>query len=64
MKPPSKEQLRAAASGVVAGAAYLAGIITGDQTLADVTTQQWLGLVVFLGGAYGVTYGRPARFKS
>lgn len=46
---------------VVCAAAYLVGILSGDQSLSDVTTVQWLGLVVFMGGAYGITYAVPKR---
>ena len=52
---------KALAAMVVCAAAYLVGILSGDQTLADVTTVQWLGLVVFMGGAYGLTYSTPKR---
>lgn len=53
--------LKALASAGVCAAAYLAGIVQGDDTLADVTTGQWLGLVVFVGAAYGITYAVPKR---
>ena len=49
-----------AAMGICA-AAYLVGILSGDQSLGDVTTVQWLGLAVFMGGAYGITYVTPKR---
>lgn len=50
---------KAVVSAIVCAAAYLVGILTGDQGFADVTTVQWLGLVVFVGAAYGFTYGTP-----
>lgn len=53
------EAAKAVASGVVAAAAYLFGVLSGDQTLADVTTVQWIGLVLFVGAAYGITYRVP-----
>lgn len=52
-----KEAGKAVASALVACAAYLTGILSGDQGIGDVTFVQWLGLVLFLGGAYGLTYG-------
>lgn len=52
---------KAVAAMVVCAAAYLVGILSGDQSLADVTTVQWLGLVVFMGSAYGITYALPKR---
>lgn len=52
---------KAIAAMLVCAAAYLVGILSGDQSLGDVTTVQWLGLVVFMGGAYGITYAVPKR---
>lgn len=52
---------KAVAAMVVCAAAYLVGILSGDQGLDDVTTAQWLGLVVFMGSAYGITYALPKR---
>lgn len=52
---------KAVASMLVCAAAYLVGILSGDQGLGDVTTVQWLGLVVFMGSAYGITYALPKR---
>lgn len=51
-----RKYLKAIAAAVVAAAAYLVGVLSGDQGLGDVTTVQWLGLVVFLGSAFGITY--------
>lgn len=59
-----KPYAKAVASLVVCAAAYLTGVLTGDQTLADVTFVQWLGLVVFAGGAYGITYRVPNQPKA
>lgn len=50
---------KAIAAAIVCAAAYLVGILSGDQGLGDLTTVQWLGLVVFLGGAYGITWAVP-----
>lgn len=52
---------KAIAATVVVAAAYLTGVLTGDQGLGDVTTLQWLGLIAFLGGAFGITYATPNR---
>lgn len=53
--------LKAVGSAGVCAAAYLTGVLQGEDTLADVTTVQWLGLVVFVGAAYGITYRLPKR---
>jgi len=55
----SREYAKAIASGVVAVAAYLAGVIPAAGGFGDVTVQQWLGAVVVLGAAYGVTAAAP-----
>lgn len=52
---------KAVAAMLVCAAAYLIGILSGDQTLADVSFVQWLGLVLFMGGSYGITYRLPKR---
>lgn len=52
---------KALAAVVVAAAAYLVGIMSEGETLADLTTVQLLGLVVFLGTAFGITYHAPYR---
>lgn len=57
----ARRAAKALAATVVCAAAYLVGVLTGDQTLADVTTVQWLGLVVFVGAAFGITYRVPNR---
>lgn len=51
----SKHTLRGIASGVVALAAYLVGVLPAEGGLDDLSTAQWLGAVVFLGSAYGIT---------
>lgn len=52
---------KALAALIVCAAAYLVGILSGDQGIGDVSTVQWLGLVVFMGGAYGITWAVPNR---
>lgn len=56
---PSRETAKAVAAAIVTLAAYLAGVIPAEGGLGDLSTVQWLGAVVFLGGAYGVTYRVP-----
>lgn len=41
---------------VITAAAYLVGILGAEQNLSDVSFVQWLGLILFMGGAYGITY--------
>jgi hypothetical protein len=50
-----KENAKAVMAVLVTAAAYLTGVLGQEDTLGDVTTTQWLGLVVFVGGAYGLT---------
>jgi hypothetical protein len=52
-----KQTAKACVALVVTAAAYLVGILGSDQDLGDVSFVQWLGLVIFMGGAYGITYG-------
>lgn len=61
MKIPAivKDTAKAITSAVVVAAAYLIGVIPAEGGFNDVTTAQWLGLVVFVGGAYGLTYAVP-----
>lgn len=56
---PSARTAKAVAAAIVALAGYLTGVIPAEGGLGDVTTLQWLGAVVFLGGAYGITYRVP-----
>jgi len=51
--------LKASAAAVVCAAAYLVGVVPAEGGLGDLGTVQWLGLVVFMGGAYGVTFHVP-----
>ena len=54
-----KHTAKAVVAAVVVAAAYLVGVIPAEGGFGDVTTVQWLGLVVFMGGAYGITYAVP-----
>ena len=56
---PGKETAKAVMSAVVVAAAYLVGVIPAEGGFGDVSTVQWLGLIVFMGGAYGLTYRVP-----
>lgn len=42
--------------GVVGVAGYLLTILSGDDTLGDVSTVQWIGCIVFLAASYGFTF--------
>lgn len=46
--------VREIASPFVVAAACLAVVLQGDQTLGDLTTLQWLCVVVAIGAAYGL----------
>jgi hypothetical protein len=54
-----KPYLKAASAAVVCAAAYLVGVVPSEGGFGDLTTVQWLGLVVFMGGAYGITFHVP-----
>jgi hypothetical protein len=56
-----KPYLKASAAMIVCAAAYLVGVVPAQGGFGDLTTVQWLGLVVFMGGAYGVTYHVPYK---
>lgn len=45
----------ATAAAAVTACAYLQSVVTGSETLASVTTNEWLGLPVFVGAAFGLT---------
>lgn len=46
---------RALAQVVVTACAYLIGVIPAAGGFGDVTVVQWLGLIVFVGAAFGIT---------
>jgi hypothetical protein len=62
---PNKSTAKAIVAAIVTAAAYLVGVFPADASLfdglADLTGLQWLGLVVFMGGAYGITYAVPNK---
>lgn len=51
-----KKTAKAVAALIVTAASYLVGILSEGDDLGDVSFVQWLGLVLFMGGAYGITY--------
>jgi len=53
-----KPYLKAAGAAVVCAAGYLANVIP-DGGVGDMSQKQWLGLVVFMGAAYDITFFVP-----
>lgn len=53
------DQAKAILAGPLAVVAYFAGIIPETGGFTDLTTVQWLGAILVLGGAYGITYAVP-----
>lgn len=56
-----KQTAKAVAAALVVAAGYLVGVIPAEGGFGDLSTVQWLGLVVFMGGAYGITYAVPNK---
>lgn len=52
---------KAVASGIVTLAAYLIGVIPAEGSFTDVSVIQWLGAVIAVASAYGITYAVPNR---
>ena len=52
-------QAKALAAVLVVTGTTLLVFITGNETLADVTTQEWLIVVIETLGVYGVVYAVP-----
>ena len=52
---------KAVAAGVVAFAAALAVVVTGNESLGDVTLAEWLGVVIATLAASGVVYAVPNK---
>lgn len=59
--PTVRSTAKALVALVVCAAAYLFGIVSGDTRIQDLTQGQWLGLILFMGSAYGITYAVPNR---
>lgn len=53
--------LKAIAGGIVTGAFVLTSYVQGPETLADVTTNEWLFVVIAIAGVFGITYVVPNR---
>lgn len=53
--------LKAIASAIVTGAFILTSYVQGEETLGDVTTNEWLFVVIGVGAAFGVTYIIPNK---
>lgn len=60
-----KHTAKAVVAAVVVAAAYLVGVFPDNvglfAGLGDLTGVQWLGLILFMGGAYGITYAVPNK---
>lgn len=58
-------KIRPVAKAIVAGAAaacaYLAGLLADGETLADITTAEWLGLIPVIAATYGITWRVPNK---
>jgi hypothetical protein len=50
---------KAITGAIVCLAGYLVGVIPAEGGFADVSLVQWLGALVFMGGAYGLVYRIP-----
>jgi hypothetical protein len=51
-----KSVAKAIAGGLVALAGSLLLVVTGNETFADVTMNEWLLVIVNTGGVYGVVW--------
>lgn len=58
-----KETRKAWFAGAGAAASYLAGVITGDEGFADVTTNEWLVGIAFVIGSFGITWTIPNEYR-
>jgi hypothetical protein len=50
---------KAVTGAVVTCAAYLVGVVPAEGGFGDVSLQQWIAGIVFVGGAYGLVYTVP-----
>lgn len=50
---------KAVAGGVLAALTYLLGVLGGHGHFTDVTTSQWLELVIYVLASYGVVFSVP-----
>jgi hypothetical protein len=56
-----KKYAKAFVALIVTAAAYLVGILGQEDDLGDLSFVQWLGLVIFMGAAYGITAAVPNK---
>lgn len=54
-----KPYAKAVAAAASTGAAYLIGVIGADGSIGDLSTSQWLGLVIALGASAGIVHKTP-----
>lgn len=57
--PYVKYMAKALATALVIILTFLTTVLTGDQTLADVTLVQWLLCALLVLGGFGFTYAIP-----
>ena len=55
--------LKAVAGGAAAGIGALLLVVTGNETVADVTFAEWLLVVLAVLGSFGVVYAVPNKAK-
>lgn len=55
---------KAVAAGIVTLAAYLIGVVPAEGGFGDVSVVQWLGAVIAVASAYGVTYAVPNTHRT
>ena len=59
-----RRNAKAILAGIGATAAYLAGVLSGNEGLGTVTTQEWLTGVAFVIGTYGITWRVPNDYDA
>jgi hypothetical protein len=52
---------KAIAGGIAAALGSLLLVLTGNETIADVTTVEWIAVGVNVLGSYGIVYAAPAN---
>lgn len=53
--------LKAIGSSIATGIAVLLSYVQGTETLADVTTNEWLFVILAILGSFGITYLIPNK---
>ena len=56
--------LKAIGGGIATGAFILSTYVQGDETLANVTTNEWLWVLIGTAGSFGITYIIPNKRTS